>query len=104
MQGGMQKFMKQAQQMQKRLNKLKEEFSEKEFEASTGGGAVKATVNGDQKLIDLSIDPEAVDPDDVEMLEEMIVGAVSQAADDADSQFQEQMEEITGGMNIPGLM
>lgn len=104
MQGGMQKFMQQAQQMQKKITELKENFSEREFEATSGGGAVTAVINGDHELQSLDIDPAAVDPEDTEMLEEMIIGAVNQASNEADDTLSEEMEQITGGMNLPGIL
>lgn len=103
MKGGLNNIMRQAQQLQSKIADIKEEVGEREFEASTGGGAVTATVNGNRELLELEIDSEAVDPDDVEMLEEMIVGAINQALEDANDTMEEEIEDVTGGMNLPGL-
>ncbi len=103
MKGGMNNIVRQAQQMQKKISKVQEEMGDKKIEASTGGGVVTAVVTGDQELVEININPEVVDPDDVEMLEEMIVGAVNQAMKLADEMMNEEIEKVTGGMNIPGL-
>jgi hypothetical protein len=103
MKGGMNNIVRQAQQMQKKISKVQEEIGEKKIEASTGGGVVTAVVTGNQELLEVNINPEVVDPDDVEMLEEMIVGAVNQAMKLADEMMNEEIEKVTGGMNIPGL-
>jgi hypothetical protein len=103
MKGGMNNIVRQAQQMQKKISKVQEEIGEKEIEASTGGGVVTAVVTGNQELVEINIDPEVMDPDDVELLEEMIVGAVNQAMKLADDMMNEEIEKVTGGMNIPGL-
>lgn len=100
--GGMNMNMiKQAQKIQQDMLKAQEELEQKEYEAAAGGGAVTARVNGKRELISVRIDPDAVDPDDLEMLEDMIVAAVNEgirmAADDA----AEQMERLTGGLNLP---
>ncbi|MGM0559175.1 MAG: YbaB/EbfC family nucleoid-associated protein [Myxococcota bacterium] len=103
MKGGMNNIVRQAQQMQKKISKIQEEIGEKKIEASTGGGVVTAVVTGNQELVEIKIDPEVVDPDDVEMLQEMIIGAVNQAMKLADEMMNEEIEKVTGGMNIPGL-
>jgi DNA-binding YbaB/EbfC family protein len=103
MKGGLNNIMRQAQQLQSKIADVKEEVGNREFEASTGGGAVTATVSGEREIIDLDIDPDAVDPDDVEMLEEMILGALNQALDEANETMEEEIDEVTGGMNLPGL-
>ncbi len=103
MKGGLNNIMRQAQQLQSKIADIKEEIGNREFEASTGGGAVTATVNGDRELLELDIDSEAVDSDDVEMLEEMIVGAINQALEDANETMEEEIDEVTGGMDMPGL-
>lgn len=101
--GGMGNIMKQAQMMQKRMAQLQEELETRRVEASSGGGMVKAVVSGKQQLISLTIDPKAVDPDDVEMLQDLVVAAVSEALKESQKMSQEEMGKITGGMNIPGL-
>ena len=103
MAGGMQNIMRQAQQMQKKIAKIQEEVGEQEFEASTGGGAVTATVDGKQTLLGVDIDPDVLDEDDAEMLQEMIVGAVNQALQQAEDKMNEEIEQVTGGMNLPGM-
>ncbi len=103
MKGGMNNLVRQAQQMQSKIAKVQEEIGEKTIEASTGGGVVTATVNGKQELLELSIDPEVLDPEDVEMVEEMVVGAVNQAMEAAGEMMNSEIEKITGGLNVPGL-
>lgn len=93
-------IMKQAKKMQADLEKSQAEISAKDFEATAGGGAVKAVVSGDKKLKELIIKPEVVDPDDVEMLQDLIVSCINQALNKVDDEQQAQM----GKFNIPGLM
>jgi len=100
---GMGKMLKQAQQMQAKLLRLQEEIAVMESEGSAGGGMVKAVVNGKKDLVSISINPDVVDPDDVGMLEDLVLAAVRQAADKAEAEGQERMSGLTGGMNIPGL-
>ena len=90
------KMMKQARQMQERLNKVMESL---EVEGSAGGGMVTVKMNGQKQIVDMTIDPEVVDPDDVEMLQDMIVAAINQATAKVDEEMQEQM----GGMVPPGM-
>lgn len=100
--GGMNMDMiKQAQKMQQDMEKLQSELQEKEYTATAGGGVVSATVTGAHHLQSLTIDPEAVDPDDVEMLQDMIVAAVNEANRAASADMSENMSKITGGMNMP---
>ncbi len=101
--GGMGNIMKQAQQMQKRMAQMQQELEERRFEASAGGGMVTAVVSGKQQLIALTIDPKAVDPDDVEMLQDLVVAAIGEALKASQQVAQEEMAKITGGMNLPGL-
>jgi nucleoid-associated protein EbfC len=103
MKGGMNNLVRQAQQMQAKIAKVQEEIGQKTIEASTGGGVVTAKVNGKQELLEVKINPEVVDPDDVEMLEEMVVGAVNQAMEAAGDMMNSEIEKITGGLNIPGM-
>lgn len=103
MKGGLNNIMRQAQRMQSKIAEIQEEVGEQEFEASTGGGVVTATVNGKQDVLGVEIDPEVVDPEDVEMLEEMITGAVNQALQKAEDKMNEEIEQVTGGMNLPGM-
>ena len=105
MPGGMNQaaMMKQAQKMQQEMLRMQQEQEAKTFTAASGGGMVKATVNGKHELVELSIKPEAVDPDDVEMLKEMILAAVNEAMRTADSEAANNMSRLTGGLNLGGL-
>ena len=100
--GGMNmNMLKQAQKMQQDMLKMQQELQEKEYTAAAGGGVVSATVNGKHELRSLTIDPEAVDPEDVEMLQDMIVAAVNEAMRSADTDASETMQKITGGLGLP---
>ncbi len=102
--GGMNmNMMKQAQKMQQDLLKMQEEMEEKEYTAAAGGGMVTATVNGKHEVKALSINPEAVDPEDVEMLQDMVIAAVNEAMRTADSEAAQTMSKLTGGLNLGGL-
>lgn len=101
--GNMNQMLKMAQKMQQDLARTQEEMGEKVVEASAGGGAVTATVNGRKELLSLKIEPEAVTPDDVEMLEDMIVAAINQAMRQAEEMMAEAMAKITGGIKLPGM-
>ena len=103
MKGGLNNIMRQAQRMQSKISDIQEEIGEEAFEASTGGGVVTATVNGNQEVLSVELDPEVMDPEDVEMVEEMITGAVNQALEKASEKMNEEIEKVTGGMNLPGL-
>ena len=97
----MNQMRKQAQKMQEQMIKMQEEIETKTFEASAGGGAVKAVVNGKKELVELSIDPDAVDPDDVEMLQDLILAAINDAMSKAADIANERMGKVTGGMKLP---
>ena len=100
--GGMNMNMiKQAQKMQQDMLRMQQELQEKEYQAAAGGGVVTATVNGKHELKALVIDPEAVDPEDVEMLQDMVVAAVNEAMRAADSDAASTMQSITGGLGLP---
>ena len=99
----MNNMMKQVQKMQKQMEGMESELEDKEVEASVGGGVVKATVNGKKELISIDIEEDAVDPDDVAMLEDLILAAVNEAMRKADTMAESEMKKITGGLNIPGL-
>ena len=102
--GGMNMNMvKQAQKMQQDMLKMQEEMESKEYEATVGGGVVKAVVNGKHEVLSISIAPETVDPDDVEMLQDMIVGAVNEAMRKADTEASQNLSRLTGGLNLGGL-
>lgn len=103
MKGGMNSIVRQAQKMQAQISKVQDEIAKKKVEASAGGGMVTAVVNGNQELLELKINPEVIDPQDVEMLEEMIIGAVNQAMKTAGDMMNTEVEKITGGLSIPGL-
>jgi DNA-binding YbaB/EbfC family protein len=96
-------MMKQIQQMQAQMEKIQAELEAMEIEGSSGGGMVKCVVNGKQEVLEITIDKEVVNPDDVEMLQDLIVAAVNQARQKAQEIQQEQMSQLTGGMNLPGL-
>lgn len=98
------KMMKQAQQLQNKMEKLQEEMADKTIEASAGGGMVKAVANGRQQIVSISIEKEVVDPEDVEMLQDLIVAAVNDALTQSQQMVSEEMNKLTGGMNIPGMM
>lgn len=94
-------MLKQAQKMQQDMMRLQQELQEKEYQAAAGGGVVSATVNGKHELKALVIDPEAVDPDDVEMLQDMIVAAVNEALRAAENDAASTMQKLTGGLGLP---
>lgn len=96
-------LMKQAQKFQSKMAKLQEELGEKTVEASAGGGMVSVVANGKQELISVKIDPEVVDPEDVEMLEDLVLAATNDALTKAKDMMNEGMGELTKGMNIPGM-
>ena len=96
-------IMKQAQKFQTKMAKLQEELSDKRVEASAGGGMVTVVANGGQDVLSISIDPEVVDPDDVEMLQDLIMAAVNDALNKAKAMMNEEMGQLTKGMNIPGM-
>ena len=99
--GGMNKNMiKQAQKMQEDLMKMQTEMEDKTYEAKSGGGAVTAKVNGKHELVELTIEPDAVDPEDVEMLQDLIVAAVNEAMRKAEASMNESMSRLTGGLNL----
>ena len=97
-------MMRHAQKMQKELNKAQEEIATMSFEATAGGGMVTAVASGDMAITSLTIDPDAVDPEDVEMLQDMVVAAVNEALRGVSELSNQRMSAVTGGMNIPGLM
>lgn len=105
MPGGMNQaaMMKQAQKMQQDMIRMQEEMENKNYSASAGGGMVTATVNGKHQVVGIEIKPEAVDPDDVEMLQDMIIAAVNEAMRTADADAQQNMARLTGGFNLGGM-
>ncbi len=105
MPGGMNQaaMMKQAQKLQQQMLQMQQEQEAKTYTAKAGGGMVSATVNGKHELVNLEINPEAVDPDDVEMLQDMVIAAVNEAMRTADADAANNMSRLTGGMNLGGL-
>ena len=100
----MNNLMKQAQKMQQRMLDIQEELATRTVEATVGGGMVTAVANGQQELVSLTISSEVVDPDDIEMLEDLIVAAVNEARHQAQELMAQEMSKLTGGVKIPGLM
>ena len=105
MPGGMNQaaMMKQAQKMQQELLRMQEEQENKTYTAKSGGGMVSATINGKHEVVALEINPEAVDPDDVEMLQDMVMAAVNEAMRNADADAAQNMSRLTGGLNLGGM-
>lgn len=103
MKGGMGNMMKQVQQMQAKMAQMQADLENTEIEASAGGGMVKVVVNGKNELKSITIEPEVVNPEDVEMLQDLIVAALNQAREKTQEMQQQQMSSLTGGLNLPGL-
>ena len=101
---GMGKMMKQAQQLQSKMLKLQEELAEKTIETTSGGGMVKVVANGKQQVVSIQIEKEVVDPDDLEMLQDLVLAAINDALIKSQEMVSGEMSKLTGGMNIPGLM
>lgn len=101
--GNMQSMIKQAQKMQEDMAALQEQLDEREYSAAAGGGAVTATVNGKHQLVRLEIKPEVVDPEDVDMLADLVIAATNEAIREAVSTSEAEMGKITGGLSMPGL-
>ena len=98
--GNMQQLMKQAQRMQENMQKKQAELNAREFSAASGGGMVKVTVNGAREVLSVEIDPQCVDPDDVEMLQDLVLSAVNSALKEAATTVEQEMGKLTGGMNL----
>jgi DNA-binding YbaB/EbfC family protein len=101
---GMGNMMKQAQKLQAKMLKMQEELGERTVETSAGGGMISVVANGRQQLISISIDKEVVDPEDVEMLQDLILAAVNDALNKAQEMVAGEMNKLTGGFNIPGML
>lgn len=101
--GNMQKMMKQMQKMQKDMEKMQQEVGERTVEATVGGGAVVVVSNGNQEIVSVKINPDAVDLDDIEMLEDMVLAACNEALKKAQEMMTGELGKLTGGLNIPGL-
>ncbi|MCR5202308.1 MAG: YbaB/EbfC family nucleoid-associated protein [Lachnospiraceae bacterium] len=103
MPGNMNNLMKQAKKMQAQMAEKQQEIESKEFEASAGGGAVKVKISGTREVLSVSLEPDVVDPDDIEMLEDLIVAATNEALKQVDEESQKLMSGLTGGMSgLPG--
>lgn len=103
MKGGMGNLFKQAQQMQQKMVKMQEELAQRTVEASVGGGMVSVTVNGKNEVLRLKIESQVVDPDDIEMLEDLVLAGVNEALRKSQEMISDEMSKLTGGMKIPGL-
>lgn len=101
--GNMANMMKKVQKLQADMAKLQEELKTRTLEATAGGGAVKVVVNGDKQVVSIKIDPTAVDPEDMEMLEDTVMAAVNEALKKVDDMMSQEMGKLTGGMKIPGM-
>jgi DNA-binding YbaB/EbfC family protein len=101
--GNINNIMQKAQEMQEELEKKKDELAKKEVEATSGGGMVTVLVNGNEEVIDISIEEEVIDPEDSEMLEDLILAAVNNAKEKAQEMKEEEMGDIAGGMDIPNI-
>ena len=100
---GMANMMKQAQKLQAQMLKLQEELAEKTVESSSGGGMVTVVANGRQQIVSIRIEREVVDPEDVDMLQDLVLAAVNDALAKAQQMVSSEMSKLTGGLNIPGL-
>lgn len=101
---GMGKMMKQAQQLQSKMLRMQEELADRTVEASAGGGMVRVVANGKQQVVALEINPEVIDPEDVDMLQDLVLAAVNDALARSQEMVSSEMSKLTGGMNIPGLI
>ncbi len=99
----MNNLMKQAQKLQQDMEKMQGEMEKKEFSATVGGGAVTAIANGKKQIVDIKIEPEVVDEDDIEMLEDLIMSACNEALKKAEEDTSSEVKRLTGGMNLPGM-
>jgi len=100
---GMGNMLRQAQQLQQRMARLQEEMAGRTIESSVGGGMVKVVANGKQEVVSITIDREVINPDDAEMLQDLIISAVNDALKKSQEMMQEEMNKLTGGFKIPGL-
>lgn len=97
-------MMKQVQKMQEEMTALQTELEDREYEVSAGGGMVKVKINGKREILHIDIQPDIVDPDDIETLADVVTAAVNEAIKKVDSTSESEMQKITGGLNIPGLL
>ncbi len=100
---GISKMMKQVQKIQAEMMRLQEELGERTVEATVGGGVVTAVANGKQEIVSITIQPEAIDPEDVEMLQDLVLSAVNEALRQSREMAAQEMSKLTGGLNIPGV-
>ena len=96
-------LMKQAQEMQKKMGAVKEQLAQKEISVASGGGMVKLIINGEQEIKEIHINPDIIDPEDKEMLEDLILAAVNEGVRQSKEMVNEEMKKLTGGINLPGL-
>jgi len=101
---GMGNMMKQAQMLQSKMAKLQEEMADKTVEATSGGGMVKVVANGSQRIVSIQIEKEVIDPEDADMLQDLIVAAANDALSKSQEMVSSEISKLTGGLNIPGLM
>ena len=101
---GMGNMMKQAQKLQSKMLRLQDELAEKTVETTAGGGMIKVVANGRQQVVSISIDKEVVDPEDVEMLQDLVLAAVNDALTKAQEMVSGEMSKLTGGFNLPGML
>lgn len=102
--GNMNGMIKQAQKMQEEIGRVQKELEERVFDVTSGGGAVEIRITGKREIKALTLKPEAVDPDDIEMLQDLLVAAVNEAIRKVDETSEQEMGKVTGGMNMPGLL
>ena len=100
----MNSMLRQAQKMQENMEKVREELEQKEYTTTAGGGTVEVTISGKREIKSITVKPEVVDPDDIEMLQDLLMAAVNEAIRMVDETSSREMGKITGGMNIPGLL
>ncbi|MGD8259192.1 MAG: YbaB/EbfC family nucleoid-associated protein [Desulfobacterales bacterium] len=101
---GMGNMMKQAQKLQSKMLKMQEELAEKTVESSAGGGMVKVVANGKQQIVSIQIEEEVIDPEEAEMLQDLVLAAVNDALSKSQEMVSAEMSKLTGGLNIPGLV
>jgi len=100
---GFSKMMKQAKKLQEDMARVQEDLKQKQVDATVGGGVVRAVASGDGRIVSIELKPEVVDPDDIEMLQDLVVSAANQALEKAAEMSQEEMAKLTGGLGLPGL-
>lgn len=101
--GNMNNLLKQAQKLQKDMEEAKKNLEEKEFEVTSGGGVISVKMNGKKEILELNLKPEVVDPEDIEMLQDLIISCINEAYKKVDEESNKEMSKLTGGFNIPGF-